>query len=183
MSFVAISAQDIVKSDIGVLVPNCVRFMATLRGSDLQVNEVFAEIAAGRKNAVEGDEADVSMVATERVIVKLTGLTYKYSRPLEAFTVVDFWENPEADEPDMEKTSELVFQDTLNSVSLSKSGPTTISAHKTILKKLLFPCGVPSCESTERFKISHLIPLLVDGAKRDCCYECFRRITESDMKT
>ena len=80
----------------------------------------------------------ISWGVTANEIFKTIGLSFKNSKSLESSAWADLSENTNEDDDEMYETRKTVLQDTNNSVSLAKSGPTSTSADQT-LKKLLFP--------------------------------------------
>ena len=69
-----------------------------------------------------------------------------------------------------------------NALSLGISVPTTAGADIT-LKKLLFRCACPDCAAmgTTLLTLNHLMPTLVDGKKKDYCFDGFNKHTGSSL--
>jgi hypothetical protein len=149
------------------------------------IEEVFKDLVITRNQ-----EASVSLGGIHKKIFADLGLTFNNADGLEDLSRAENEEMTEAEIEAMHKTRTEVLEDTKGAISVAFSGPTTESADR-VIRRLLFPCHHPLCASdrgtessshqSNLFTLSHLMPTLVENAKKDYCHACFNKFTKSNM--
>ena len=114
------------------------------------------------------------------------GLTFQKVEPPNG-TWADMTENadPEQEYEQAMETARVVLGDTGGARSLAFSGPTSMSADRTVAKHLVFPCGGEACEcpTPQLFTLNRLMPTKVGSKKKDLCIKCFNKQVNGKMGT